>query len=184
MKTMVIIAHPRLAASRANRAFEEELRRHSDVTVRDLYGEYPNWRIDVEKEQSQLIAFDRIVLQFPFYWYGCPSLMKKWMEDVLTYGWAYGPGGEHLRGKQFIVATTTGGSEDSYRPGGYNWYTVGELLRPIRATLRRCDVTYMPEFVTFGISDSSDIRLVEEAKRYVTHIRSDVTKEDELESMV
>ncbi|MDF7639407.1 NAD(P)H-dependent oxidoreductase [Lactobacillus sp. ESL0791] len=27
-------------------------------------------------------------MQFPFYWYSCPPLLKKWEDDVLEHGWA------------------------------------------------------------------------------------------------
>ncbi len=79
-----------------------------------------------------LLQYDRVVFQFPFYWYSSPPLLKKWFDDVLTYGWAFGPGGDHLKGKEFIVATTTGGKESEYHSGGYNWFTISELLRPIQ----------------------------------------------------
>ena len=41
--------------------------------------------------QGDLIEqFDKIVLQFPIYWFNCPPLVKTWLDDVFTYGWAYG----------------------------------------------------------------------------------------------
>lgn len=33
---------------------------------------------------------------------------KKWEEVVLSYGWAYGEEGDKLKGKELIIATTTG----------------------------------------------------------------------------
>lgn len=172
MRTMVIVAHPRLEQSRANRKMAEEARKLPGVIVRDLYREYPDWRIDVEKEQRQLLEVDRIVMQFPFYWYSCPPLLKKWMDDVLTPGWAYGPGGDRLEGKQFIVATTTGGSEEGYGSDGYNRHTVGDLLRPIRNTVLRCRGTYLPEFVAYGVTHNSEEGLALDARRYAAHIHS------------
>lgn len=76
MKTMVLVAHPNLETSRANRAFMLEISKHPNLHVRNLYHEYPNWTFDIEKEQQLLLAYDRIVLQFPFYWYSCPPLLK------------------------------------------------------------------------------------------------------------
>ncbi len=118
LKIMVIIAHPQLNHSRANQTWILELKKHANIDVRDLYQEYPDWKIDREREQQLLLQYDRVVFQFPFYWYSSPPLLKKWFDDVLTYGWAFGPGGDHLKGKEFIVATTTGGTESGYRSGG------------------------------------------------------------------
>jgi len=36
-----------------------------------------------------------------------------------------------LKGKTFILSTTTGGPEESYQTSGYNKYTMKEFLLPI-----------------------------------------------------
>jgi glutathione-regulated potassium-efflux system ancillary protein KefG len=174
MNIMVIAAHPSLKQSRANRAFTQELARHAGVYVRDLYQMYPDWRIDAEKEQQLLLVHDRIVFQFPFYWYSCPPLLKKWFDDVFTYGWAFGSGGDHLKGKSFIVATTAGGSENGYRAGGDNWFTVDELLRPIQSTITRCNGIFLPAFVTYNADRGTDAYLSQEARRYAAYIQSEL----------
>ena len=38
-----------------------------------------------------------------------PPLLKKWLDDVLTYGFAYGSTGESLRGKDLQVIVSVGG---------------------------------------------------------------------------
>ncbi|SHF14836.1 glutathione-regulated potassium-efflux system ancillary protein KefG [Seinonella peptonophila] len=170
MKMMVIIAHPNLKDSRANSAMAKELSNHSTIQVRKLYEEYPDGKIDIEREQQLLLGVDRIVLQFPFYWYSCPPLLKEWFDQVLTYGWAFGPGGEALKGKDFIVATTTGGPENEYRSGGRNWFTISEYLRPIQATINRCNGTFLPAFATYNADRATGAALKEAAKRYLDHI--------------
>lgn len=170
MKMMVIAAHPDMNRSRANRAFMLELKNHGDIACRELYREYPDWNIDVEREQQLLLSYDRIVLQFPLYWYSCPPLLKKWFDDVLTYGWAFGEGGDYLRGKEFLVAVTTGGAENHYRPGGYNWYPLDEYLLPIQSTITRCNGIYLPAFATFSAIEGTDEYLAQEAKRYAEYI--------------
>ena len=39
-----------------------------------------------------------------------PPLMKLWVDDVLTFGWAYGPGGTALNGKDLWLVASTGGA--------------------------------------------------------------------------
>lgn len=101
MKIMVIVAHPNLENSRANRALMQQAKQNTNgnVDIRDLYKEYPDWNIDIEREQQLILQYDRVVFQFPFYWYSCPPLLKKWFDDVLTFGWAFGPEGNSLRGR-------------------------------------------------------------------------------------
>lgn len=171
MRIMVVCAHPRLNDSRANRALAREIEGSPGVLFRDLYREYPDWKIDAEREQALLLRHDRIVLQFPFYWYSCPPLLKKWFDDVLTPGWAYGPGGHHLQGKEFMVATTVGGTEKAYRSGGDNRFTVSELLRPIERTLTRCGGVFLPAFAVYGANQATDEELTLEARNYAAFIR-------------
>ena len=99
MKTLVLVFHPDMSASRVNRplaARAESL--GDDVTVRYMYDIYPDQKVDVAAEQAILEAADRIVLQFPMYWYSTPALLKQWEDDVLLYGWAYGSTGKALAG--------------------------------------------------------------------------------------
>jgi glutathione-regulated potassium-efflux system ancillary protein KefG len=138
-----------------------------------LYREYPDWKIDVEREQRLLLAHDRIVFQFPWYWFSCPALLKKWMEDVLTPGWAYGPGGTALEGKEFVTAFTAGGTVKSYQAGGDNWHSVSDYLKPIQSTIKRCHVVFLPPFVLYNSKFATEEELREAAAQYVEHILSE-----------
>ena len=60
------------------------------VTLVDLYGEYPDYRIDIDREQQRLRDHDVVVFMFPLYWYSTPSMLKEWQDLVLEHGWAYG----------------------------------------------------------------------------------------------
>ena len=168
MKTLVILAHPNIEASRVNRRLIEEVRKHSEITVHELYSSYPDWVIDVPREQVLLESHDRIVFQFPLYWYSTPPLLKKWQDDVLTYGWAYGTQGKKLQGKELLIATSIGGRQEVYQAGGSNHFTMSEILRPLHATANMCKMTYLPAFVVDGASDEK--QLTEAALRYVNLI--------------
>ena len=79
--------------SRINNELIKEVKSIEGVTFRDLYDEYPDFLIDIKREQESLLENDIIILQHPFYWYGCPAIVKEWVDLVLEYGFAYGPGG-------------------------------------------------------------------------------------------
>jgi glutathione-regulated potassium-efflux system ancillary protein KefG len=169
---MVIVAHPHLQQSRANKTLVNYISEYSNILVRDLYAEYPDWTINIEKEQQLLVAYERIVFQFPFYWYSCPPLLKKWLDDVMQFGWAYGPDGTNLKQKEFLLAITAGGTEKSYRVGGDNWYTVSEFIKPLQATIMRCHGTFLPPFIMYQSNKSNDEELLKEAEKYRDHILS------------
>jgi len=172
MKTMVIAAHPDLSHSRANLALIQALKEYNDITVRDLYQTYPDWNIDTDHERELLTVHDRTVFQFPLYWYSAPPLLKKWFDDVFTPGWALGPGGVHLKDKEFMVTTTTGGTKKAYRAGGADEFTISELLRPIQRTVTKCSGIFLPPFVVYGVSSAEDDDLEKEGLRYAEHIQT------------
>jgi putative NADPH-quinone reductase len=171
MKTLVIVAHPNLETSRVNKRWVERLREQGDqVTVHELYATYPDGNIDAEKEQALLLAHDRIVFQFPFYWYSTPALLKQWQDVVLTYGWAFGPGGTKLNGKEFVLAISIGGPEDSYQVGGYNNYTISELTRPLQAMANLTGMNMLKTFKFHGAVVATDEQIEASAKAYIEHI--------------
>jgi len=149
-RVLLLFAHPDLEKSRANRKLVERARGVSGVTFHDLYEAYPDFDVDVKREQALLLAHDTVVLQHPFYWYQAPALVKQWEDLVLEHGWAYGTGGTALRGKRLVSAITTGGGEAAYRAEGHNRFTVRQLLAPIEQTARLCGMDYPPPFVVHG----------------------------------
>lgn len=84
------LAHPDLAGSRVNGSLADAVRDLEGVTVRDLAAVRGESGFDVAEEQRLLVAHDTIVLQFPWYRYSVPGILKEWMDQVLLHGFAYG----------------------------------------------------------------------------------------------
>ena len=127
----VLAAHPDWRESRVNRLLLEAAGKLPWVRVRDLYGSYADYDIDVAAEQEAAAAAQLLVLLHPIQWYSMPALMKLWLDEVLRYGWAYGRGGTALQGKDIWLVATTGGPEASYHPQGYNRYFFDAFLPPL-----------------------------------------------------
>lgn len=171
MKTLVIVTHPNMEKSRINKRWVAELKKYPEqITVNLLFQEYPDEMIDIKREQRLLLEHKRIVFQFPFYWYSGPYLLQKWQEAVLAYGWAYGPGGTKLQGKELVLAVSTGGAETSYQGKGYNNFTMSELLRPFQNMASLTGLIYLSPFVFHGAKSASDEDIEQSAPRYVKHI--------------
>jgi glutathione-regulated potassium-efflux system ancillary protein KefG len=120
------------------------------VTVNELYENYPEFDINIEREQELLSNHDIVVMQYPFYWYSTPSILKEWQDLVLEHGWAFGHEGTALNGKILLNVVSTGGSESAYSREGLNRFTVRELLAPIEQTARLCGMSFLPPFVIHG----------------------------------
>ena len=145
-RVLILFAHPVLERSRVNRRLLDAIRDVEGVTIRDLYEDYPTLFIDVKREQADLVEHDIIVFQHPFYWYSCPAILKDWQDLVLEHGWAYGVGGNQLRGKITLNAITTGGPAQAYRPEGYNRFTIRQLLAPWDQTAYLCGMRFLAPF--------------------------------------
>ncbi|MNH83362.1 General stress protein 14 [compost metagenome] len=170
MKTLVLVAHPNLEQSKVNKAWMNRLEQEETVTVHNLYGLYPDFEIDVEKEQQLLLEHDRIVLQFPFYWYSSPALLKQWQDAVLTYGFAYGTAGTKLQGKEFMLAISSGGAAEAYQAGGSNQYSMSELTRPFQATAGLCGMHFLPSFLLQGMMTLTEEKLQLSAEALAAHV--------------
>ena len=151
MHTLVLVSHPNLARSKAHARLVEAIRGLPGVEVRHLESAYPDGRIDVLAEQTAAVRAERIVFQFPFYWYSTPPMLKAWQDDVLEFGWAYGPGGTRLRGKTLQVVLSTGGPQATYHPDGYNRYEVRELLRPLEVTAGLTGMKFAEPMILWGV---------------------------------
>lgn len=172
MKTLVIVTHPNIETSNWNKAWVEALKEHGDITVHELYKAYPDENIDVTSEQQLIEAHDRIIFQYPLYWYSTPPLLKKWFDSVLQYGWAYGPDGTKTAGKEIGAAISTYGTEESYQPTGSNRFTLEEILRPLEALTHFISATYLPHFSLSDTSIVTDGRLAQSSIDYMNHIKT------------
>lgn len=142
-KTVIIVGHPYWNDSVANKTIVEEFSRlNPDAVVSNIAELYPDGNIDVKAEQKKLLEADNIVLQFPIMWYSCPSDMHKWLEEVLAYGFAYGHGGDKLKGKRFIVSFTTGGSADMYSKFGVQKMTIDDLMPAFAGIPNHCGMQW------------------------------------------
>ena len=53
-KTLIILAHPDLTRSMANKKLKEEVEKNTDIIIHNIYEEYPNGKINLEKELNLL----------------------------------------------------------------------------------------------------------------------------------
>ena len=140
---VVISGHPDLEQSNTNTVILEQLHSGLDnVEIRRLDTLYPDFKIDVDAEQKALLAADVVVLQFPFHWYAVPALLKKWIDDVFAYNFAYGAEGDKLKGKDLFLSFTIGGPEESYDPLGYNHFNIEQFMYPLQQTAYLAGMKY------------------------------------------
>ena len=186
---LVLLAHPSIEQSRVNRRLVEAIRQSIDaagsanidprptgatprIAVRDLYALYPDYLIDTAVEQACVAAARLVVWLHPIHWYGMPPLMKLWLDEVLAFGWAYGPGGQALRGKDLWLVASTGSPEEAYHPSGHNRYFFDAFLPPYEQTAALCGMRFIEPLMLHGAHRVDDAALGDHAAMLVDRLTS------------
>ena len=164
-RILVLYAHPRPDLSQVNKSLFTSLQGRHNLTTVDLYSEYSNFDINVEKEKERLLDHDVLVFQHPIYWYSCPALLKDWMDLVLEYNFAYGPQGRALKGKIFVSVVSSGGSRQSYNIRGKKAHTIKDFLLPFEASFQLCHMKTLPPLVFYS---AGKLKASDEFKRHQT----------------
>ncbi len=165
MKTLVIVIHPNIQDSVINKRWIEELYKYPEkFYVHQLHEVYPDEKIDIVAEQKLIEQHDKIVFQFPLYWFNCPPFFKKWLDEVLTYGWAYGSkSGYKISDKKISLAMSVGIDENQYNQTGKYKYTLAQLTTPFELTFEYVKADYRPFFAYYGIELNSSNEWIEKS---------------------
>lgn len=150
-KTLIVLAHPNMQESIVNKALIETIKDDNEITVHDLYGAYTTVEnIDTAKEQELLLTHERIIFQFPLYWFSSPAILKEWLDKVFAYGFAYGHEGTKLAGKAAQIVISAGSPLAEYSATGYNHYTIEEYLLPLKASIAYTGMEFKGIFAVGG----------------------------------
>ena len=168
---LLLYAHPHPRLSQAGRALLDAVRDLPQLTVHTLYEAYPDFSIDVPAERQRVAAARLLIWQHPLYWYGPPALMKLWFEAVLVRGWAYGPGGDALRGKDCLWVTTTGALADAYSEGGVHGHPFATFATPVQQTALFCAMNWLDPLVVHGGHRIGQAALEDLAREYRTRLQ-------------
>ncbi len=171
---LVLAAHPHLEHSRVNAQMMRSAAASAlaeRVQVRDLYALYPDYLIDVAAEQRALAAAQLVVWLQPLHWYGMTPLLKLWLDEVFAFGWAYGPGGRAMAGKDLWLVASTGGAEDSYRPQGTNRHFFDAFLPPYEQTAALAGMRFLPPLLLHGAHRVGEAELAAHVQVFVDRLQ-------------
>ena len=141
---LYVIGNPEPARS----SFTQELLDHIDqlehlqVEIILLSEHLHDGRFLVNEMQAQLERAEALVIHAPVYWYGAPAIVKSWMDQTLTPGWAFPSHNSKLRGKSIALSLTIGASLESYQPGEANNHTLSTYFLPYRQAFEYCGMEW------------------------------------------
>lgn len=163
---LLLYAHPYPQRSKVNRRLLDAASAIPGVIIHDLYQEYPDFYIDVAREQQLLRQADLIVFQHPFYWYSAPAILKQWQDYVLLPQFAFGSNENALSDKALLSVISTGHQQQTYNSEGKNRYSMNELLYPFEQMSYHCGMKYLEPFVIYGSNRLSDQIIDNYAQEY------------------
>lgn len=147
-RLLVLYAHAAPHLSRVNRRLADCARLSEGVFLHDLYETYPDFYIDVAREQALVAQAEVLVFLHPLQWYGMPALMKEWVDCVLTESWACGSAGSGtLHGKRFWLVASTGSGADEYAVGARHGRPFADFLAPFEQTAALCGMQWLPPHI-------------------------------------
>lgn len=172
MKKLIILSHPEFEKSIINKRWVEEAEKYPDeITVRHI-DECFEGAFDIEEEQRIVETHGPIIFQFPVYWFSIPSLGKKWMDEVIAGGWAFG-GGDAFKDRKVAVAASFGVLEENMKESGAYKFTADEDLAHIHASCLYMGADYRGHHCLYGAEHQPSRDYIEEnTKAYIDFIRS------------
>ena len=146
-KVVILLAHPNIKGSQANKALTDAVKDMDEVAVYNLYELHNESTFNVDEWSKIISDASAVIYQFPFYWMSAPSLLKKWQDEVFTH-LSKTPA---VAGKPLMIVTTTGSEYDAYRSGGRNRFTTDELLRPYQGSAIHSGMAWQTPIVVYGM---------------------------------
>ncbi|HAS62146.1 MAG TPA: NAD(P)H dehydrogenase [Vibrio sp.] len=148
MNVLVINGHPNLDKSFANAEILKLLAQRCDWQIAHA----TDFAGDIKAEQQRLLEAELVVVQFPLYWSTFPSVMKEWIDDVFTYGFAFGPEGSQLKGKKLLFSITAGATAESYSESGFNFMPLECYQRAFEHAFKAAEMNIIDTVVTFEMN--------------------------------
>ena len=76
-QVVILLAHPDIKSSQANKALMDAVKEMEEVAIYNLYEMRPEDSYNIDLWSKIISQASALVFQFPLYWMSAPSLLKK-----------------------------------------------------------------------------------------------------------
>ncbi len=146
-KILILFSHPNPSHSSVNLSMLKSLQSVENVTVVDLYADYPDFHISREKELKRLHEHDIVIFQFPLSWFYMPSILKEWQDVVLNMNTNSGNNYLGFEEMEFFCSITI--DLQRYHSGRLfkNTLKIKNILTPLEMMCDCIGMKYLPPYV-------------------------------------
>ena len=99
-------------------------------------------KFPVADMQRRLESFSTIIIHAPVYWYSTPALVKSWIDQLFTPGWAFPKHESKLKGKRIAMSLTVGAEMCTYADGQANRFELATYFLPFEQAFRYCGMDW------------------------------------------
>ncbi|MBG9980686.1 NAD(P)H-dependent oxidoreductase [Facklamia sp. DSM 111018] len=171
MRTIIYIAHDDASSSSSQQFLLAAGRSMTKTDYVDLSVEYKqNTKFDDDIELERLQKYDRVIFQFPLYWYQAPAIMKVWLDQVFGNVLKLAKFKQALSGKDFGIVCVVGARPSHYQLGGRDGVTLSSLLSPYFAWANYMGLHFLEPFVIYQFQNKIEkekMRLMMEYSMYL-----------------
>lgn len=133
------------------------------------------YQLDILREQDRVSRADLVILQFPYWWYGMPAILKGWADRVLSSDFAYSDSQMFssglFAGKSAMVAMTTGGTKHELEADAHITGSVEHNLRPITGGIMAfTGMSVLDPFVAYAPAAATLRQRHDMLRNYARHI--------------
>lgn len=128
-------------------------------------------KLNIQKEQQLLQSADRLILQFPLYWYSAPAILKNWLDQVITRRFAYPDADGALVRKELGIVVSLGSPARNFTAGADDHYSISQLMVPFQALTEKLEMDFLPTFVVDQFAyqtDEQKAKLLVDYQRYIS----------------
>ncbi|WP_268912388.1 NAD(P)H-dependent oxidoreductase [Lentilactobacillus sp. SPB1-3] len=168
MKTQILVSHPQIKGSGTQKFLETTGKYFSNNFFESIDLTYPDGDIDIDTEQDRLREADRIIFQFPMYWYQAPDSLSRYMQDVFTR--KYVESQRALRDKELGIVVSIGDALSQFQLGGSEHFTLSELMAPYAAFANKAGMKFLPIFPVEQFSYMDESQRLKLASDYAAYI--------------
>lgn len=168
MHTLVVVSHPKIDHSNTQSFFREASAPLPSVRIVHLDAVT---KPDQMPNQADLQWADRIIFQFPLYWYSAPASLWQWLDELWIKGVVYDENGGLLTGKTLGLVINYSQAPTTFRMGGSNQHPLDDFLTPFVAIAKRTGLTLLPTLAVpqfDRMTEEQHLQLLIDYQQYLT----------------
>jgi len=152
--TLLVVAHPALPLSHADRAIVDVAIRDPRARVSDLYRQYQSRSFDADGERRLAEAVRSIIVHFPVLHHPLPPMLQRWIDAVCAMPLTTGPDEMTFR-----ISTLVDSGHHSHTMRRFQQWRIDEQAAVVRRAVHGAGFHWIEPLISSVPSAATDARM-------------------------